>query len=50
MKIEIFSGSNRKALKEEINLFIKDKQVMTIAQSESYSARHWFITITVLYQ
>jgi len=50
MKIEVFSGSNRKILEEEINLFIQDKQVITIAQSENNNGRNWYLTITILYQ
>ncbi|SDJ90283.1 hypothetical protein [Natronincola ferrireducens] len=50
MKIQIFSGRNRKELEEEINLFIQDKQVVSIAQSESFGERHWHITITVVYE
>ncbi len=50
MKIEIFNGTSRKKLEEDINLFIFDKKVISIAQSESHSGRQWSITITILYE
>lgn len=50
MKIEVFSGTSRKKLEEDINLFIKNKKVISLAQSESYYGRQWSITMTVLYE
>lgn len=50
MKIEIFNGTNRKKLEEDINDFIQDKKVLSITQSESLYCRQWSITITILYE
>ncbi|MCX7772659.1 MAG: hypothetical protein N2376_06045 [Clostridia bacterium] len=53
MKIKIFSGDNLKTLENNVNRFIKDKNVTAINQSESPQegcASRINLTLTVLYE
>lgn len=50
MRIQIFTGKNRKQLEEDINSFIAGKNVISITQSEYYYERQWNITMTILYE
>jgi hypothetical protein len=52
LKIRIFNGDNAKVLENNVNRFIRDKNVISINQSESNGecTPKFNITITVLYE
>lgn len=52
MKIRIFNGDNVKALEKDVNRFIRDKNVISIIQSESNgdNTPKFNLTLTVLYE
>ncbi len=52
MKIRIFNGDNVKTIENNVNRFIKDKNVISIHQSESAQENPSRInlTMTVLYE
>ncbi len=52
MKVKIFNGDNIKLIESNVNRFIKDKNVISIHQTESTQENipHFNLTVTVLYE